>query len=110
MAKSKEKTIWQILSSKNPESITLEEVKKAMQGVNPDRTSYSGMGTPLCYATRTGRLDIVRYFVMSLSDLLFRKTSREFHVHNYGGVHGINNSPDRFRTFRNDFFDANHPL
>lgn len=66
MAKSKEKTIWQVLSSKNPESITLEEVKKAMQGINPNHSSFSGKGTPLCYAVRTGRMDIVRYFVEEL--------------------------------------------
>lgn len=66
MARAKEKTIWQVLSAKNPESITLEEVKNAMRGVNPNNTSYSGKGTPLCYAVRTGRMDIIRYFVEEL--------------------------------------------
>lgn len=66
MARTKEKTIWQVLSAKNPESITLEEVKNAMRGVNPNNTSYSGKGTPLCYAVRTGRMDIIRYFVEEL--------------------------------------------
>lgn len=69
MARTKEKTIWKILTPENAENITLEEVKNALWGENPDRVNFAdfcGKGTPLCYAVCTGRMDIVRYFVEEL--------------------------------------------
>lgn len=69
MARAKEKTIWKILTPENAENITLEEVKNALWGENPDRVNFAdfcGKGTPLCYAVCTGRMDIVRYFVEEL--------------------------------------------
>ena len=62
MARTKEKTIWKILTPENAENITLEEVKNALWGENPDRVNladFCGKGTPLCYAVCTGRMDIV---------------------------------------------------